>query len=681
MWIRKGSQSSSRLIRYVLPLRHSVAGRILVGFLVMAFLTLLVAAAGIYYTSQSSTRLVALLDQDKQVTSLVLSMERSVERQNSEIQAFLLNKDNTQFDQQLTQAINDYESASTQLNAILSGMRLEPGKYKAVQDEYDQYSQLIQYIRSLNLSQFDRAPTFLWENTGNASGPVLKDELIASIDDLLATYRTSSADQVAAARNQSLNVTVISMFFVLGAGILVALLMYIITRNITLPLRKLAGVARSIRKGDLQVIVPTVRGEDEVANLAGAMASMAENLRISRQEIENSLQESKRRNRELSALNRVATTIGQSLDLNQVLHESLGQLMKVADAEHGSIFLLEPEGSDLRLAVYENQTDDYVRYNNRVAIGDQITGIVARTGEVLMLENPTEDARLTNPVLQAESYKRFYLGVPLKSKGRVLGVANLTSHTIQKLEQRDLELLKAIGNQIGIAVDNARLYLQASQVAALEERNRLARDLHDSITQTLFSMTLTAESAKAMLTRKPEKVEGQVDRLQSLARGALAEMRSLIFQLRPSALQEQGLVAALEKHIAALRNKEMFEVELQVEGERRLSDEHEQTLYRIAQEAFNNIVKHSKATKVWVTLQIEDGGARLTIRDNGQGFDAASVMAQRDRSSLGLTSMQERTELSGGTYTIESTPGNGTCLTVYLPLGIAPRPVGMGIKS
>ena len=680
--VSRASSSGSRLIRYaIIPLWRSLAGRILAGFLVMAFLSLVVALAGIYYTNQANAQLAVLLEQDQQVTSNVLTMERAVERQNSSVRAFLLNSTDAKTDQELASAISDYNGADTELNRVLSKVKIPSEKYNTVRDYYSDYSQLIQHIRSLNLSEYSRAPIFLWESSGDSSGPIVKERLIGAIDDLLGNYRAISQSQVTEARNQIIRATVIALTLVTAVGLLMAFFMSLITRSITKPLRELAGVASAIRKGNLDVTVPTMRGEDEVAYLAGAMGSMAENLRQSRQEIESSLKESKRRNRELVALNRVAATIGQSLDLTEVLHEALGQLMAVSEAEHGSIFLLEPGEQILRLAAYQNQTEDYVRYYNRVEVGDQITGVVAQTGEVLMLENPMDDSRITLPVLRGETYKKFYLGVPFKSKGRVVGVANLTSQVVRRLEGRDLEMLSAIGNQIGIAVDNARLYLEASQVAALDERNRLARDLHDSVTQTLFSITLTAESARAMLTRKPERVEAQVERLQNLARGALAEMRSLIFQLRPAALQEQGLVAALEKHVAALQAKEAFQVEFQVEGERRLSDEHEQTLYRIAQEAFNNITKHSKASQVWVKLEIEEAGARLTIRDNGQGFDAASVMAQRDRSSLGLTSMQERTELSGGTYTIESTPGNGTCLSVYLPLSVAPRPVGMGIKG
>lgn len=670
---------SKRLVRYaIFPLGKSLVGRILLGFLIMAFLSLVVALAGIYYTSQSNTKLVELLEQDQQITSYVRVMERETERLNSSVRAYVTD---AEAQKDVVTAIQSYEQADNSLSQLVKTLNLPPEKYNAVKDIYADYNEQIQFILSIDITTFPRAPTFLWERNGPKSGPVLADNLIQAIDDLLASYHELNTRQIGEARNNSLSVTIVALLLVTVAGILAAFVTSLITRSVTRPLRLLAGVARAFRRGDLDVEVPVMRGEDEVANLAGAMASMAQNLRQSRQKLENSLEETRRRNKELSAVNRVAATIGQSLDLEVVLHDALHQLMDVAEMEYGSIFLLEPDDQFLRLVAYHNQSEIFVRNYNRVSVDDQITGTVARTGEVVMVENLMDDPRVTNPALRTESFKKFYLGVPFKSKGKVLGVANLTSRQIRAWEQSDLDLLRAIGSQIAIAIDNARLYQQASQLAVMDERNRLARDLHDSVTQTLFSITLTAESARAMYDRKPEKVQGQLDRLQNLARGALAEMRSLIFQLRPAALQEQGLVAALEKHIAALRGKEAFVIDFEVKGERRLSDEHEQTLYRIAQEAFNNITKHAEATHVWVTLEIDDQGATLTIKDNGIGFEADSVLGRKDRVSLGLTSMQERTELAGGTYKIESTPGNGTCICVSLPLSFAPLPVGMGIKK
>jgi signal transduction histidine kinase len=166
-----------------------------------------------------------------------------------------------------------------------------------------------------------------------------------------------------------------------------------------------------------------------------------------------------------------------------------------------------------------------------------------------------------------------------------------------------------------------------------------------------------------------------------MARGALAEMRALIFQLRPAALEEQGLITALQKHIESVKAKEHLDIEFDVFGERRLSNEHEQTLYRITQEALNNIMKHAQASKVLIKLTIDDQQAELAIHDNGVGFNPQEVVnsGNTERKSLGMISMRERAELAGGALQVESKPGEGTKIKVILPLLVAPRPVGLGI--
>jgi signal transduction histidine kinase len=350
--------------------------------------------------------------------------------------------------------------------------------------------------------------------------------------------------------------------------------------------------------------------------------------------------------------------------------------------EHGSLFLMEPDGQQLRLVDYRQDSDFYLEHFSRgVKVGEQLTGTIAKTGEVLFTNTIENDPRV-NPELRANLKTASFLGIPLTSRGQIVGVLNLTSNESKDFSDNDLALYKAIGSQVGIAVENAQLYSQAQQLAALEERNRLARDLHDSVTQTLFSITLTAESARAMLVKKPERVESQLDRLQTLARGALAEMPALIFQLRPAALEEQGLTMALQKHIDSVKSKEGLDISFTVDGDKRLSNEQEQALYRISQEALNNIVKHAQATHVEVKLTIGDSTAVLTIYDNGVGFEPLAVASRpsREHKSLGMTSMRERAELAGGQFEINSTPGQGTVISITLPLMAAPRPVGIGIN-
>ena len=206
---------------------------------------------------------------------------------------------------------------------------------------------------------------------------------------------------------------------------------------------------------------------------------------------------------------------------------------------------------------------------------------------------------------------------------------------------------------------------QAEELAVAQERNRLARDLHDSVTQSIFSMTLTAESARIQLERDPVRTAPLLVRLQELAQNSLEEMRSLIYQLRPTEVAEGGLVPAIRNHLATLESRDGLIVELKVEGERRLARYQEEGMYRIVQEALNNVAKHAKTDSAVVKLRMLDGGTSLLIEDHGAGFDTASVDASG--SHVGLASMRERVEPIGGTIKVESQRGKGTRIIIEVP--------------
>ena len=206
---------------------------------------------------------------------------------------------------------------------------------------------------------------------------------------------------------------------------------------------------------------------------------------------------------------------------------------------------------------------------------------------------------------------------------------------------------------------------QAEELAATEERSRLARELHDSVTQSIFSMTLTSESARILLERDPSKAASELARLQELAKGALAEMRALIHQLRPTLVGEQGLVPALQNHLAAVKNRSGLAVQLRVEGEGRLRREQEEGLFRIVQEALNNVSKHAETDSAVVTLKIENGCFSLLVKDDGIGFDPSHLKSKLD--SMGMASMRERAEQHGGAFSVESHPGEGTLIRVDFP--------------
>jgi signal transduction histidine kinase len=232
--------------------------------------------------------------------------------------------------------------------------------------------------------------------------------------------------------------------------------------------------------------------------------------------------------------------------------------------------------------------------------------------------------------------------------------------------------LASIADQVGGAVENAQLYRQAEQLATLRERQRLARELHDSVTQSLYSLVLVAEAGRRLAgSGDLGRVEQAVQRLGEIGQQALKEMRLLVYQLRPSALQSGGWIRALQQRLDAVERRAGIEAQLSVEGTPALPDDTEEELYRIVQEGLNNALKHAAATLVAVRIRSEGRRVEIEVTDNGRGFDP---QAAYDQGGLGLVTMRERVQKLGGTLTLHSAPGQGT--TVRVTLGDPQRETG-----
>jgi signal transduction histidine kinase len=262
------------------------------------------------------------------------------------------------------------------------------------------------------------------------------------------------------------------------------------------------------------------------------------------------------------------------------------------------------------------------------------------------------------------SYIRSWLGVPLMTKEWVIGVLTLDYDKPGYYTPQHAKLALAMANQAAIAIENARLYQQAQQLAVLEERQRLARELHDSVSQALYGIALGARTARTLLDRDPKRVADPLNYVLSLAEAGLAEMRALIFELRPESLDTEGLVAALTKQAASMHARHNITVRTEFCEEPKLPFEVKEAFYRIAQEALNNTVKHARAGEVMLSLKCIDNKITLEVRDNGIGFDPNGSFPGH----LGLKSMRERIARFGGTLELESAPGKGTCVRAQVAL-------------
>ena len=370
----------------------------------------------------------------------------------------------------------------------------------------------------------------------------------------------------------------------------------------------------------------------------------------------------------LRAINEIGRHISSVLDLDELLWAVVRLVKEAFGYYNVSIFLMDTEADELVLkAGVGGYVSGAPSLGDRLKIGQEgILGWIAATGKPLLVNDVSQEPRYyatpTLPHTQAE------LGVPIKVRGQVVGTLDVQSAELNAFAQADLTTLQTMADQIGVAVENARLFAQVEQAAAAAERSRLARDLHDAVTQTLFSASLIAEVLPRLWERDPDEGWRRLEELRQLTRGALAEMRTLLLELRPAALTETGLGDLLHQLAEAITGRMRVPVALTVEGERSLPPDVQVALYRIAQEALNNVAKHAGASDAAVSLRYfppdvggeQRGGIELRIRDDGRGFDLESIPPE----SLGLGIMRERAEAIDAVLKIDSQVGHGTEVVV-----------------
>jgi PAS domain S-box-containing protein len=297
--------------------------------------------------------------------------------------------------------------------------------------------------------------------------------------------------------------------------------------------------------------------------------------------------------------------------------------------------------------------------------GPEVAAQAARTGELILVSEAHQDPAPRRHALIDDA--QSVLSAPMKTKDKVVGVLHILCNRLDAFDESDLAVLQSLAYQAAIAIENAQFYEKAQQVAVLHERQRLARELHDSVTQSLYSATLLAETGRqAMGAEDWAVVEDCVNRMGEVAQQALKEMRLLVYELRPSVLEHVGLEGALQQRLHAVEARAGVDAHLIIECEIDLDPHQEIVLYRIAQEALNNTLKHAAATQVTVRVQCDDAVLKLEIADNGCGFDpqAASEMG-----GMGLVTMRERVENLGARLEIESKFEAGTKITVTLDVG------------
>jgi PAS domain S-box-containing protein len=377
------------------------------------------------------------------------------------------------------------------------------------------------------------------------------------------------------------------------------------------------------------------------------------------------------RTRELSTLLEVSHNVASTIELRPLLGLILDQLQEIVHYGGAAIATLH-DGEFTFLDYLGPLAPERVAHMRLLFSQSLAHQQVLRSGEPAIIADVLEDTLLAQSLREtsrkylgqaAADYMHSWMGIPLKSKERVIGLLSLSHNEPGYFTPQHARMALAIANQAAVAIENARLYEQAQDLAAIQERQRLARELHDSVSQALYGISLGAHTARTMLERDPGKVAEPLDYVLSLAEAGLAEMRALIFELRPETLATEGLVSALSKQVAAVQARHGIVVCTQFCEEPDVSLKVKQELYRVAQEALHNTVKHSQASTVELRLAFNAEGILLEVNDNGLGFNVSESFPGH----LGLHSMRERVVLLGGKLQIESAPGQGTLVSAWIP--------------
>ncbi|MDQ6820308.1 MAG: GAF domain-containing sensor histidine kinase [Actinomycetota bacterium] len=367
----------------------------------------------------------------------------------------------------------------------------------------------------------------------------------------------------------------------------------------------------------------------------------------------------------LKAVSDAVLAVASNLSVDEVLQRLVHGARELAGARYAALGIPDGEGGFRRFLV-SGMTDELVQAMGPLPRTHGMLGAILEQSHPYRTHDIHRDPRFQGWWPRRHPDMRSFLGVPIVAPDGVIGAFYLTEKEgAEAFGARDQQLIELLASHAAIAITNARLYEQSQELSVISERNRLALELHDVVSQKLFSLMLTAEAAAAQLDRDPAAARTQLERLRELARQALEELRALILGLRPPELERDGLEGTLRKEVAMLSRVHDVAIDLQVDQhDAGLSSDRDLAVLRIAHEALQNALRHAGAKHVVLRLRRRADSLTIEVIDDGVGFDPASGEVRSRH--LGLTSMEERARELGGTLEIRSAPGAGTTVVLEL---------------
>jgi signal transduction histidine kinase len=371
----------------------------------------------------------------------------------------------------------------------------------------------------------------------------------------------------------------------------------------------------------------------------------------------------------LRAVSDAVLAVAAERSVEEVLQRLVDSARELADARYAALGLPDGDGGFSQFLT-SGMSDELIESLGPLPRQHGMLGAMFDESDPYRTADMHQHPRFRGWWPRGHPDMRSFLGVPIVARDEVIGAFYLTEKIgAADFSDTDQELIELLAAHASIAITNARLNERSRELSTLSERNRLALELHDAVSQRLFSLVLTAEAAGELLDRDQDGAREQVEKLKLLAQQALEELRSLIFELRPPDLERDGLCGALRKHVEVLRRLQpgAGEIDLDVDAEIEGDPARDRELLRIAQEALQNAVRHAHAQHVNVRLTQQNGHLLLEVADDGVGFDPDAPDLRSRR--LGLTSMEERAERIGARLEIKSQSGQGTAIKLEAPIG------------